>query len=281
MMSEQKKLRGRGRQTLLQDELLTLQAQLKDALLDASMLQRQSRRKDASYISEMKLASNRISAIERLIARKKDAIEKPLKKENEKLKSELAAARLEIETLKQQQQQQRPVEPVAGRPQGVAQVAPQADPAEIETTETTLERIRRMRQGERVPTSFSSDEALAKMRPVTPAPRLPAISGIPEHAFQPVPLTPPRVEPSVERLAQPRPVIPPAETEKKAIATSCSQFNDKRIQANVERIQAEARRNAPKSQVEAIEVEVTDEAVVHEKYREAQERLAKLRALKQ
>jgi len=113
-------------------------------------------------------------------------------------------------------------------------------------------------------------------------PRLPAISGIPEHAFEPVRLTPPRmelrVEPRVETLAQPRPVIPPAETEKKAIATSCSQFNDERIQANVERIQAEARRNAPKSQVAAIEVEVTDERDVQEQHREAQERLARLRA---
>jgi len=145
--------------------------------------------------------------------------------------------RLEVETLKQQQQ--RPVEPVA---------APQEDPLDSRRL-TTLERMRR---GEQVGGG---------------PPRLPAISGIPEHALQPVRLTPPRVEPRVETLAQPRPVIPPAETEKKAFATSCSQFNDERIQANVERIQAEARRNAPKSQVEAIEVEVTDERDVEEQDR--------------
>ncbi len=73
-----------------------------------------------------------------------------------------------------------------------------------------------------------------------------------------VPLSPPRVEETLSAsLAVPSLVITPGEVEKKAIAASCSQFSDERIQANVERIQAEARRNGPKTQVQAIEWSVS------------------------
>ncbi len=127
-MAEEKNSGGRpkgvkNKQTLLADELQALQTQLLQALDDASALQH-SKRKDESYISEMKLVSTRISALERQIARVENALDQPLHEENAKLKRDLAAARLENETLKKQPQTE-PVIPLA--------------PWE---TQTTLERMR-------------------------------------------------------------------------------------------------------------------------------------------
>jgi regulator of replication initiation timing len=259
-MSEKKRMRGKSVDTLLMEALEDLNNYEHAENVDEARIQ---------------AARTRVITLKQRVAQKKknkkaDKVDQ-LRKAVKTLAEKFAALTTEVETLKQR----------LGEP-----VVPQVDPAATtlatlmaDSTDansrglTTLERMRRSEQ-ERMRRS----EQLGGGGP----PKLVAISGIPEHAFQPVRLTPPReeprVEPRVETLAQPQPVIPPAEIVKKAIATSCSQFNDKRIQANVERIQAEARRNAPKSQVEAIEVEVTDERDVEEQYREAQERLARLRA---
>lgn len=260
---EEKKPRGRGP---------SLQGQLQRALLDAQALQQQTQRGE-SYISEMKLVTARIVTLQRLIRSKENSSLKPLKNENVRLKRDIASLKVEIETLKQ-----RPAGPVAGRPQGVAPVSPQDDAvlakmladAENFGKESKVEVVGRP-QG---------------VEPRTPAPRVPTPSkGL---LFPPelltreqVPLTPPRVEETLSAsLAVPRPVITPGEVEKKAIAASCSQFNDERTQANVDRITREARRNAPKSQVQAIEWSVADEELVRERHRKAVERLEQLRARK-
>lgn len=141
------------------------------------------------------------------------------------LEEKVAALTTEVEKLKQR---------LAGP------VMPQADPA-VDTTlakmmadstdaslnnSTSSPTLERMRRGEQVGGG---------------PPKLPTISGIPEHVFQPVRLTPPRVEPveprAAETSAQPRPVPPAADT----------------IEAKAARIQAESRRNAPTSKVAAIE----------------------------
>ena len=69
------------------------------ALLDAKALQQQTKRGE-SYISEMKLVTARILTLQRLIPSKEILTIKPLKDENLKLKCQIAALKLEVETLK-------------------------------------------------------------------------------------------------------------------------------------------------------------------------------------
>ncbi len=65
------------------------------------------------------------------------------------------------------------------------------------------------------------------------------------------------------------------------ITTSCSQFSDEKIQANVDRLnrEAEAQRRISNTSVEAIEQEVVGQKSVQERYKEAQKNLVRLRAL--
>ena len=74
----------------------------------------------------------------------------------------------------------------------------------------------------------------------------------------------------------PRPVVTPAESERKAIASMGSQFRN--TESNVERIIREAQQNAPTSKVAAVEREVLDERGIHECLREAQETLERFKA---
>src|SRR6185437_15700609 len=205
-MSEKKRTRGKSVDTLLME-----------ALEDLNNYEHAEKVDDARIQS----ARTRVITLKQRVAQKqkKQTVDKfsTLQQAVKTLVEEVTVLRGEVETLKQRLAE--PVTPVA---------APQVDPAvttlmadstfSSPNNPTGSPTLERMRRGEKVGGG---------------PPKLPAISGIPEHVFQPVRLTPPRVEPRVETLAQSRPVIPPPETEKKAIAKSCSQFNDERIQANV------------------------------------------------
>lgn len=148
--------------------------QLQDALTDAEVLQHQKNRGEESYISQCKLVSNRISALQKLISRKENAALTELKDQNEKLKRDNEALKLEIETLRLSAEgKAQPAEPAAPTPDAIAIKQSQDEIA------TTLERMRR---GEG--SGLSTDAAMAKQGEpqIVPAPtRLPDVSGIPEH----------------------------------------------------------------------------------------------------
>jgi len=217
-MEGKKKTRGKS-----------LQSQLAQALLDAETLQKADKTKRGeSYVSEIKLVTARILTLQRLLHRKENSSLQPLKDENAKLKQEIASLKVEVETLKQ-----RPAEPVT----------PATDPI-VEKMLADAEKMKKKQSAPEVKENVV----------------IPSVTGsFPAELLHPDPvrLSPPRVgDEETINLARPVPVIPPAETEKKSIATSCSQFSDEKIQANVERIQREARRNAPQTSVAAIEVQV-------------------------
>src|SRR5512135_663214 len=88
---------------------VNLATQLARALRDAEELQRTPfKLRKPSYVSECKLASARITAIQRQMARKENASQQKLQDENTRLKQENAGLKLEIETLKRERE--RPVE---------------------------------------------------------------------------------------------------------------------------------------------------------------------------
>ncbi len=209
----------------------SLQTQLQRALLDAETLQRTTKRGE-SYVSEMKLVTARILTLQRMLSRKDRENSQPLKDENAKLKQEIAALKLEVEMLKQ-----RPAEPVAPAP-----VKEDAIVARM------LADAAKMGKKESVPEVTPVVEPVASRATTSPTTTISGVTGsFPLEMLNPerVRLTPPREE--TINLARPVPVSTPGEVKKKAIANSCSQFSDERIQANVERIQREARRNAPKT----------------------------------
>ena len=232
------------------------------ALLDTKALQQQTKRGE-SYISEMKLVTARILTLQRLIRSKEILTIKPLKDENLKLKCQIAALKLEVETLKQ-----RPVEP-----------ASPAAPVKDALLEKMLAEALTIGKKESVPEVMPVVEPVASPATTSPTTTMSGVSGsFPAELHKPaVTLTPPREE--TINLARPLPVITPGEVKKKAIANSCSQFSDERIQANVERIQRDARRNAPQTRVAAIEQEVEGEKSLQDRYQEALDTVARLRAL--
>lgn len=207
--------------------------QLQDALLDAAALQSADKktRAEESYISQCKLVSTRISALQKLLSLKEQSTVEDLRKE---LKQELAALKLEIEALQK----------------SAVPAAPAVDPVARKVYEDSLK--------------FSQTVTEVKVEPVvtvvTPAPgKGDSVDGdLLRRNLARVPLTPP-TPPRVESLpqlpnvlAQPRPVIPASEVEKKSIAAMGSQFQN--TESNVARLQREGRQNAAanKSIVERI-----------------------------
>lgn len=210
MEPQEQKRRGKSADTLLTEALEDLNRLVQTPDVDEAKIQAQRTRVIA--LKQRVAAKQKNKKIDKL-----DQLRMVVKI----LEDKVAALTLEVEALSQ-----RLAEPVVPQVDSaatmLATLMADSTGASLDNSRglTTLERMRR---GEQVGGG---------------PPKLPAISGIPEHLrAERVTLTPPGVEPRVETLAQPRPVTPAADT----------------IEAKAARIQAESRRNTPTSRVAAIE----------------------------